>query len=316
MSYENIIKKKQELDALRPFPKAVRERLAEKMTIDFAYNSVALEGGSFTYQQVKLIFQQNLAIGGKSITEHLAITSHIAAFSYVQKLAMQPLASFSEANLLQIQQLVNHGGKVGYRGFPLQITDSPIVFPESEQIPHLLFEFCTWLKSARELETVELASEAHCRLLSIMPFAEDNHLVARLVQNLILLTGGYPPVIIKQNQQGEYDAAVAKYQFGGAIGDYQILIANMLEKSLDLYIDNLSESLSQKETLFKMAEFATEVGEAISTIRYWLKEGLITAAQTTENGYQLFSTVELEIARKIKTLKAQRYTLKEIKNLL
>jgi len=58
---------------------------------------------------------------------------------------------------------------------------------------------------------------------------------------------------------------------------------------------------------------AKAVGETNSTIRHWVKSGLIDIAEITPSGYQLFAHDMIKRIEKIKKLKAQRLTLEEIK---
>jgi MerR family copper efflux transcriptional regulator len=66
----------------------------------------------------------------------------------------------------------------------------------------------------------------------------------------------------------------------------------------------------------RIGELAKQVNVANSTIRYWTKEGLIDVADKTASGYQLYSSETIERIKRIKELKAQRYTLSEIKDML
>ncbi|MDF1795635.1 MAG: MerR family transcriptional regulator [Coxiellaceae bacterium] len=64
--------------------------------------------------------------------------------------------------------------------------------------------------------------------------------------------------------------------------------------------------------LLKIGEFAKQANENVSTIRHWVKLGLIDVTEITPAGYQLFSADTLNRIKKIQSLKQKRFTLKEI----
>ena len=97
--------KKNELDALRPLPAAATRRLQEQMTLEWIYNSNAIEGNTLTLQETRLILETGLTIGGKSLREHFEVTNHQKAIEYVESLVTEstPITPF---HVRQVHQLV------------------------------------------------------------------------------------------------------------------------------------------------------------------------------------------------------------------
>ena len=54
------------------------------------------------------------------------------------------------------------------------------------------------------IHPVRFAAEAHYRLVKIHPFEDGNGRLSRLLMNLILMRGGYPPTLIKLENRQEY----------------------------------------------------------------------------------------------------------------
>jgi Fic family protein len=80
----------------------------------------------------------------------------------------------------------------------VRITGSEHVPPQLYLVPKLMEDyFLFFQKNAAILHPVILAAEMHERLVSIHPFIDGNGRTARLVMNLILLSHGYPLVILK-----------------------------------------------------------------------------------------------------------------------
>src|SRR3989304_5736545 len=76
--------KKARLDSLRPLPAAALNRLKEQFTLEWIYNSNAIEGSTLTLRETQLILETGLTIGGKSLREHFEVTNHKDAIDYVE----------------------------------------------------------------------------------------------------------------------------------------------------------------------------------------------------------------------------------------
>jgi len=135
------------------------------------------------------------------------------------------------------------------------------------------------------------------------------------------MMAGYPPAIIRKRDRLAYITSLEKAQTGGSLDDYLKIIAKAADRSLDIYLKAVQGETDDKaepdeDRLLKIGQLAKEVGEANSTIRHWLKSGLLSVAETTPSGYQLFSPDMITRAKRIQTLKKERYTLAEIKQKL
>src|SRR3989344_2079732 len=82
--FEKILKKKKELDKLRPFPKAALEELRKQLEIELTYNSNAIEGNSLTLQETRLVLEYGITIKGKSLREHFEAINHKEAILFVE----------------------------------------------------------------------------------------------------------------------------------------------------------------------------------------------------------------------------------------
>ena len=224
---------------------------------------------------------------------------------------------WSKKELVQRSHDVNAGQ---YRNVSIRISGSAVVMPNPRKVPDLMDEFQLWLTGAHNLHPVAFAAEAHYKLVTIHPFVDGNGRTARLLMNLLLMINGYPPAIIRKRDRLAYIGALEKAQLGGSKSDYEILIAKAVDRSLDIYLKAVKgESTNtdlDNDQLLKIGALAKLAEEPTSTIRYWTQEGLLSVAQVTDAGYQLYSSDMLERCTHIKNLKKQRYTLEEIKNAL
>jgi Fic family protein len=105
--YERILEKKGKLDSLRPFQKEALKRLREYLLVELTYNSNAIEGNTLTKQETRLVIEEGLTIGGKSLREHLEAINHPAALDAIEKEAKA--GGLSEAFILYLHGIVLRG---------------------------------------------------------------------------------------------------------------------------------------------------------------------------------------------------------------
>ena len=198
----------------------------------------------------------------------------------------------------------------------MRISGSTVILPNPYKVPDLMKEFLHWLRNEKNLHPVELASEAHYRLVTIHPFVDGNGRTARLLMNLILLMLGYPPAIIRKRDRLSYISSLETAQLGGTKGSYNAIISKAIDRSLELYLkaaNGETDDSFQSNILLKIGELAKRSNENNSTIRHWTKEGLLEVAEITDSGYQLYSIEMVDRIKHINELKQKRLTLGEIK---
>lgn len=234
-----IEEKKAKLDSLRPLPAAAVSRLKDQFTVEWIYNSNAIEGSTLTLRETQLILETGMTIGGKSLREHFEVINHKDAIEYVESLANQgePITF----HVRQIHKLVlsqiddENAGQ--YRKTQVRIVGAQHVPPESWDIPHRMADWENWLKdSEKKIHPVELAALAHHRLTEIHPFIDGNGRTARLVMNLILFRHGYPPAIILRVNRKQYYGVLMQAD-SGKTEPLVNFVGRAVERSLTLYLE-------------------------------------------------------------------------------
>lgn len=235
-----LTQKKTQLDALRPLPTAAVNRLNEQLTLEWIYNSNAIEGNTLTLRETQLILETGLTIGGKSLREHLEVVNHQQAIEYVETLvtAAEPITPF---HVRQIHRLVltriddDNAGQ--YRTLPVRIAGSAHQPPDAWTVSQLMDDWGDWLNGpAQALHPIERAALTHHRLVAIHPFLDGNGRTARLVMNLLLLREGYPPTVILRVNRRQYYRVLAQADAGREIPLVNF-IGRAVERSLTLYLE-------------------------------------------------------------------------------
>lgn len=320
MKYEKLTAKKKLLDEYGPLPDALLDNLDDWFRVELTYTSNAIEGNTLGRRETALVVEKGLAIGGKSLLEHMEAVNHARALDWVKEQAKGRPHPLTEKDILHIHYLIMKGiddlNAGRYRVTPTRISGSAVVLPNPRKVPDLMDGLVKWLKLATGLHPVELAAEAHYRLVTIHPFTDGNGRTARLLINMVLLMSGYPAAIIRKRDRLAYIDSLEKAQLGGSKDAYMKIVARAVDRSLDIYLkaaEGKTDTDDDKSPLLKIGELAKLVNQRNSTIRHWTKEGLLEVAEITDAGYQLYAQDMVEKIRLINELKSRRFTLREIR---
>ena len=320
MNYRKLTEKKKLLDKQKPLAHSLERNLNDWFRVELTYTSNAIEGNTLTRRETALVIEKGLAVGGKTLREHLETVNHSRALEWIREQSRRKPHSLKEKDILNIHGMIMKGidnDNAGfYRSVPARISGSSVVLPNPRKVPDLMTEFARWLKRDTGLHPVELAAEAHYRLVTIHPFADGNGRTARLLMNMILLMSGYPAAVIRKRDRLAYIGSLEKAQLGGSKDDYLKIVARAVDRSLNIYLKSAQgepDVGGDDGTLLKIGELAQRTNERNSTVRHWTKQGLLEVAEITNAGYHLYSPAMVKRIELIKELKLKRLTLKEIK---
>ncbi len=115
-------------------------------------------------------------------------------------------------------------------------------FPSPAEVPALVGDFAGWLAAAPD--TPETAFAAHRRLVDIHPFNDGNGRTARLLMNLVLIRGGYPPVTVRPEDRLVYIRALQEAQAGHGSESFDRLLYARLDATLEEYLSAAREALT------------------------------------------------------------------------
>ncbi|WP_330111771.1 Fic family protein [Cetobacterium somerae] len=214
---EKIYKLKSELDHRIPLNQGEIKRIKENYIIKNTYNSNAIEGNALTEMETRFVIETNLAVGKKSLKDHLEIRNYYNALPYIETLTNEIL---SEENIKTIYTILLDGLNCTNKG-KYRTTHT------SQEINDLL----AWYTS--EPITINRIIEFTCKFINIHPFIDGNGRTSRLLTNLELLKLGYPPITILATDRLEYYQALDKSYYG----DY--------EEAYDFFYNCIIESLNE-----------------------------------------------------------------------
>lgn len=242
--HKRVLEKKKRLDNFRPLPASLVKKLKEQLCINYTYNSNALEGNTLTLQETKLVIQEGITIGGKSLTEVLEAKNHPEAIDFIENLVSAE-GEINENTILQLHKLImtkiiDDAGC--YRTPGVIVTGAVFRPPPSAEVKPRMNELLYWLRrNPDEYTPMELAAVFHHRFVWIHPFVEGNGRTARLLMNALLMKNGYPFIaIVSKHDRPKYLKSLVEADMGGN-SHFVNFIARCVEKSLDVYLNALEE---------------------------------------------------------------------------
>jgi excisionase family DNA binding protein len=238
MQIEN---KKAELDSRRPFTEGEVARLNEEFTVEYTYNSNAIEGNTLTLRETDLVLK-GLTIDQKPLKDHIEAVGHKEAFDFVNELVRDQI-QISESIIKQIHYLVladKTEDRGIYRKIPVRIMGAQhepvqpyLIIPKMEQL------IMDYVENNENIVT-KLA-KFHLEFERIHPFIDGNGRTGRLLVNLELMKAGYPPIDIKFTDRIQYYNAFDEYNVNHNLAPMENLFAGYINARLELYLKILQD---------------------------------------------------------------------------
>ena len=241
-NFNRVDELKKQLDQHRPLPVAAVKNLRDVYRVEWTYNSNAIEGNTLSLIETKVVMEDGLTIGGKRLQEHFEVINHSEAISYIEDQVTQR-AKLDERTLKTIHHLIlkniddENAGM--YRSINVRISGSQLEPPHFLQVENAMQELFDWYNQEKDrLHPVELAALFHFKFVYIHPFADGNGRTARLLMNLILMSHGYPPAIVKaeNSQRLTYYEVLETASVQGNTQPFIELITQCVEESLTTYL--------------------------------------------------------------------------------
>ena len=203
---KDIDELKKELDAHRPLSPEIVRNLKENLIVDWTYNSNAIEGSTLTLQETKVILEDGITVGGKSLREHLEAINHKEAIEYIEESLKEPLTQGLIKNIHGIVLKGIDDKNAGtYRKVNVHISGAKHTPPEFVHVQEEMDKFENWYNTkAKDIHPVLRSAMVHTEFVGIHPFIDGNGRTARLLMNIELLKAGYPPVVIPVAERLNY----------------------------------------------------------------------------------------------------------------
>ena len=283
-----IEKKLKKLNEFRPLPPPAVKKLQEQFQIEMTYNSNAIEGNSLTLRETFLVINEGITVKGKPLKDHLEAKNHYEALEYLSDLVGgDKKPTVSEQLIRNLHQLVvqetdrEWAGK--YREGNVIIGGARHVPPDAIDVPRRMAGLVGWLKlNSRKLHIVELAALLHHKLVHIHPFFDGNGRTARLAMNLLLMSAGYPLVVILKNDRRRYYRSLDQADRED-LTPFVRFVAQAVGRSLDVYLAAVTPVSKGRERYLLLSEVSKEVPYSARYLNLLARQGKLDAYKQGRN---------------------------------
>jgi len=221
MNFKNRIndvdRLQEQINKYRPLSPNAVSQLKEYYRIGLTYSSNALEGNSLTEIETKIILEDGITIGGKSIREHQEAIGHSEAYDLLYTLSTSK--TITEKDIKELHRTfyyrIDEGNAGQYRKVAVFISGTDYIPPKPSEVPGLMKKLSDSIPSLQtKYHPVEYSALLHREFVTVHPFVDGNGRTARLLMNLSLLQEGYVITIIPPVLRGEYISASSEYNKG------------------------------------------------------------------------------------------------------
>ena len=245
--FENKISKcdeqKKIIDAYRPFTPEQSKQLKDHFRIGLTYSSNALEGNTLTLIETKVIIEDGLTIGGKSLIEIDEATGHARAYDFIFDLVKNEHVNLEDIKIIHklFYQNIDPDNAGTYRKQKVFISGMDVTLPDPEELEGMMKKFEKDLINLKsKLHPIAYAATIHNKFVTIHPFMDGNGRTARLLMNLVLMKAGYSITIIPPIYRTDYISAA--YQGNkGKDEPFINLLSSMVYESQKEYLKLLKK---------------------------------------------------------------------------
>lgn len=289
----------------------VKKRINYKFRLDWNYYSNRMEGGTLTREETRSVMVGNIDVNGKPIKDVMEMNGHDKVVLEILKIGSGK-TRISEKRIKEIHKAIMHEEDatkalqigqwksqaneiINYKLEKISFTPPDEV---ADAVHNLLnktnAELDKYFNDKESTHPTEIASNFHIGYVSIHPFYDGNGRTARILNNLILIACGLPPIIIKDNHKQSYYQILADIQaYGGNAQLFYSFIADRVIESQQLVLDAIDgkeidepDDLDKKIELLKKQltspDVVTESKSLYSTNRV-LKESIFPMLQNLES---------------------------------
>jgi Fic family protein len=196
---------------------ALRREYEETLEMSWIHHDSALEGVVYTFQELKTAIDPTLTVVPDSSMQPVCeeIRRHRQAIAYTRDLGERRRVPLNVDVVKKLFVILHpEEGDVKSVKYRKDIPQHRLYFHEyaaPDKIAYRVRQVMDWLNGPEAKKTknpVRVAARVHYDLLRVFPFAQDSGKVCRLLMNIILMRGGYPPAIIHSTERQRYYEAL------------------------------------------------------------------------------------------------------------
>lgn len=281
--------------------------LRKQNRVKTIHNSLKIEGNTLSEEQITAIIENKRVIGPeKDIKE---VLNTIKVYNDIQNFKYDSEKDFKKAHKIIMNGLIENPGEYRKQGVGVvKGTEVEHIAPPSENIPYLMKDLFTYLKSENELTLIKSCA-FHYEMEFIHPFLDGNGRMGRLWQTLILkdkypIFEYIPLETLISKSQNKYYKALAESDASGKSTLFIEYMLGIINDSLEQTLKFGSRKLNQTDRLRYFVELNKEEFTRKEYMNVFKNISSATASRDLNKGIEM--NLFIKFGEKNKT----RYKLK------
>jgi Fic family protein len=209
--------------------------ILDRFTINFTYESNAIEGNSLTLKDVTFILNENTVPKGKDLREVYETRNTRIA----NDLLFKNKIKITIKDIIKLHSILikDTGVEEGFKKLPNVLAMRNVKTTPPEKVDEEMKKLINWYNKVKEKEhPIKIASEFHGKFERIHPFEDGNGRTGRIIINAMLLEVGYPPIIIRKTMRIAYFSALEAIDTGHKLKLERFLL-NKFEKTFKNFFE-------------------------------------------------------------------------------
>jgi Fic family protein len=273
MSYilkrEQIDNLKQRIDAFGALSNDIKNKINYKFRLDWNYYSNSMEGNTLTMEETRSVMINNINVKDKPLKDIMEMQGHDKIITDILKIG-QGNIRLSEARIIAIHKGImfenntDDINKIGtwkkdanyiinYKGERFDFVQPGDVAERMHELLNKTNAAIDAIKANRKdaPHPIDVAIRFHLDYVIIHPFYDGNGRTARILTNLLLISFGYPPFWIKENEKDRYSRYIADIQgYGGSPDLFSEFVAELILRSQQLVLNAIEGGEIEEEDDF------------------------------------------------------------------
>jgi len=236
---ENLYKMRDEANEKKKrLPLELLEKFEKSFAIEYAHNSTAIEGNTLSLMETKLILEDKISVGGKSLREIYEIINHEKAYNFlkekIEKKQILDETALKDIHFTLMENIIQGGI---YRDCEVKITGAEHKPPSANDAFYQMKDFFADLYSKNTENAIVSAAWTHAEFVKIHPFIDGNGRVARLIMNYRLMENGFLPISVSQENRLKYYEVLENYAVNADLRGFSKIVFDLQESRLREFLE-------------------------------------------------------------------------------
>jgi Fic family protein len=259
------------IDAHGILDTTIQNKINYRFRLDWNYYSNEMEGNSLTRMETRQLMIENVTVGNKPLKDVLEMSGHDKEVLEIMRVG-KGTVRLSESRIKAMHRAIMYESDpqkkqhIGHwkpdRNYVINYKGEKFEFVAPDEVAEAVHQLLNTTnaqidaiigKHKDAIHPVELAFQFHLEYVRIHPFYDGNGRTARLLTNLLLISLGFPPVILRKEDRDLYYKYLADIQGYGANPDLFLgFMGDLVIHSQELILDAIAgKDIEEEDDLDK-----------------------------------------------------------------